>query len=135
MEIAQLAADDLIGVYRNLRDRKEALVEEQKKVIDPYNVQLKLIEGELLKRMQAGSVNSLPTDQGTAYTSTVASVKVANSGVFFDYLKESGHWELADIRAAKKEVEAYVEKEQSLPPGLDINRIIKCGVRKPTGVK
>jgi hypothetical protein len=50
-------------------------------------------------------------------------------------LRESGKWELADIRAAKKEVEAFVEDQKALPPGLDINRVIKCGVRKPTGVK
>ena len=135
MELTTLTTDNLIGVYRNIRERKEAKEAEQKEVLQPYKDQMKVIENLLLKRMQEGNVNSMPTDKGTAYQTVVSSVKVANSGAFFDYLRESGKWNLADIRAAKKEVEAFVESEKALPPGLDINRVIKIGVRKPTGVK
>jgi hypothetical protein len=135
MELDTLTTDNLVGVYRNIRDRKEAIEAQHKEQLEPYKENLKKIEGLLLKRMQDGSVTSVPTLQGTAYQRTVSSVKVANSGAFFDWLQSSGRWELADIRAAKKEVEAFVEKEQALPPGLDINRAIMCGVKKPTGIK
>jgi len=134
MEIGQVQDVRLIGAYRQLRDRKEAMVEKQRAEVKPLDTAMKQIETELLRRMQERGSDSTKTDEGTAFKTTVASIKVENSGAFFDWLTETGHWECAEIRGAKKEVEAYMEKHEALPPGLNINRMVKCGVRKPTGV-
>ena len=134
MDIATLTAANLIGAYRAIRERKEGIVDKHKVELAPYNTQLGLLEAELLSRMATEETNSFSTDKGTAYKSVVASVRVADSGAFFDWLRETGNWQYAEIRAAKKEVEAYVDENAALPPGLDINRAVKCGVRKPTGV-
>lgn len=135
IDLKKLTHANVIGVYRSMRERKEALAEKHKAELKPFNEQMTLLENELVRRMHEDGTNSFNTDNGTAYKRTLSSVRVANGGAFFDWLRETDNWQLADVRAAKKEVEAWLEKEQSLPPGLDINRVIKCGVNKPTGVK
>lgn len=135
LAVSDLTDANLIGVYRELRDRKEAMREEHAKQLAPYNEQMSTIESELLQRMADRGSDNSKTPHGTAYRSIASSVKVVNSGVFLDWLQETGNWECADIRGAKKEVEAYMEENEALPPGLDISRVVKCGVRKPTGVK
>lgn len=135
LEISDLTDANLIGAYRELRDRRDQLKDKHAKELAPYNTQMGSIESELLKRMDARGAENSKTPHGTAYKSIVSSVKVVNSGAFLDWLQETGSWECADIRGAKKEVEAYMEEHAALPPGLDVNRMVKCGVRKPTGVQ
>lgn len=135
MDLSTLSDERIILAYRTIRDRKEAREAEHKAEIAPYTTQMRAIETELIRRMNEREQNSTATDAGTAYKQVASSVKVVNSGTFLDWLKETGNWNCADIRGAKKEVESYLEEHQSLPPGLDISRVVKCGVRKPTGVK
>lgn len=135
MDFQKLTDAQLIGCYRELRDRADAIKEKHKAELAPYSQNMSAMESELLRRMDEREVNSTATNNGTAYKSVLTSVKVANSGVFLQWLKDTDQWHLADIRGAKKEVESYMEEHEALPPGLDASRIIKCGVRKPTGVK
>ena len=66
-----LTPAQMIEKYLALRDKKAALEAEHKKIIAPYNLVLGQLENFLLDDLNNAGGNSLATDAGTCYRTTV----------------------------------------------------------------
>jgi hypothetical protein len=123
---------DLIGRYIEIRDRKEEIAKEQKAVMARINSALSKIETILMEQLESAGSESIKTSAGTCYRSIRTSVKVEDREQFLDYIRSNEAWDLLESRAAKKDVEAFLEEHQDIPPGLSIRRDAIIGVRRPS---
>lgn len=122
--------DKIVERYVALRDKKAELkksFEEQAAVITEA---MDRLEAAILDHLNATGSESFRTAAGTAYKSVGTSITVADKVAFKDYLLETGQWELADIRAAKKNIEAFKAANDDIPPGLNWSQAVTVGVRR-----
>jgi hypothetical protein len=121
----------IVGVYRKLRERRDAakakFVEDQKPMLE----MLAVLEGEAKLRLSERGANSFSTDNGTCYTSVVHSFTAKNKTAFLEYVKEHDLWDLLDVRPAKKEVQEYLEKTKELPDGLATSSKVNTNFNAP----
>lgn len=132
-QLKSLKVDQLIAVYRKLRDRRDEakakFVESQK----PTLLLMQSIEGELATRMKDQGTESFKCAVGTAFKKITTTVKVKDWGAFFDFVLKTKSFDMLERRAAKGAVEEYVEANESCPPGLDIEREEEVQIRAPKG--
>lgn len=122
---------DLIQQYVDLRRKKTELAEQQKEAMAPYNSAMMGLENVFMAEMDKAGVDSVSArDVGTIYRSTRSTVTVADFEALKAFVLEHGAWELLQARANAPAVEAYLEDTGELPPGINLNRILKINVRK-----
>ena len=125
-------AQELIQKYIQIRDKKDEIAKEQKAVMARINHALTKIEGMLMEQLEASGSESMKTHAGTCYRSIRSSVTVEDREVFLDYVRQHEAWDLLESRAAKKDVEAFLEEHEDIPPGLRIRRDAVINVRRPS---
>ena len=122
---------ELIKKYIALRDWLEAdskAVEERQK---PYHDAMKAIEGMVQQKLIDEQTDSIKTEYGTAYRTTVMSVRMADRATFVDYVRQlPDGMEYFTNAVAKEKVKDYIEKNGSAPPGIDVTTIAKIGFRR-----
>lgn len=121
---------EYIEKYLQLRAFIKTREEDQKKELAPYREAMAALEALFKENMDRLGLDNLKTEAGTAYTSTVASVKTADSQAFFDFVKREEAWHLLEVRPAKTAVQEYVETHKVAPPGVDYSTQINVNVRK-----
>jgi hypothetical protein len=121
---------DYIDKYLQIRERKRVMEERHKEELRPLNDAMEKLEDFFQKNMDALGMDNLKAASGTAYLSTVSSVKAADKIAFLDFVREHDSWHLLDIRPAKTAMNEYVEEHGITPPGVDYTRITKVNVRK-----
>lgn len=144
--------DEVVEAYIALRQQKRDLEKAQEEALIPFNEKLDKIEAHLLGRMNQEGVDSYKTKHGTAYRSVKASVKIADSNIYKQFIftpvakmlseitgmpvesfltpiLESALWSLVDFRAGKKGVEEYIGDTKQVPPGLDVAQTTSVNVR------
>lgn len=133
MDITTLKNDQLIGVYRKLRERrdeaKKAFTESQKPTLEL----MERIEGELMLRMQDTGTNTFSCDTGTAYRVTNTTVSVKDWSAFLPYVLETQQYDMLERRAAKSAVVEFVDEHKELPPGLAMTQVDEVNIRAPKG--
>jgi len=132
MKLTELNDDQLITVYRKARDRRDdakaAFAESQKALLEL----LGNLELEAKRRMDERGATSFKSEHGTCFVQTETSVSVKDKSAFFDWLETTGKWELADIRAAKKELQNFAEATGGdLPPGVNMTQRKVAHFRAP----
>ena len=70
------------------------------------------------------------TDAGTAYVSTRYTTSLADPEAFMQHVINNKDFDLLDRRANATAVKEYVGKNNSLPPGCNLNAIQTVGVRR-----
>ena len=123
---------DLVDRYVAIRDKKEEIAAEQKAVMARLNKALSKIETLLMEHLEQAGSESIKTSAGTCYRSVRTSVKVEDREQFLDYVRTNQAWDLLESRAAKKDVEAFLEEHQDLPPGVSVRRDAVVNVRRPS---
>jgi hypothetical protein len=127
--------DQLIAVYRKMRERrdeaKKIFTESQKPLLDA----MQMIENVFLERFEESGETASKTPSGTAYTVTDTSVTVKEWGEFLGFVINNQAWDLLEHRAAKLSVVEYAEEHGDLPPGLSMSRMKKVNIRANTGVR
>ena len=88
---------ELIGRYRALRDKKNALNDAHKASIKPYDEALEIIENTLLAQMIEQGVNSFKAETGTAFQKTVMSVSTADKSALMSFVEENGRFDVKFI--------------------------------------
>lgn len=121
---------EYVDKYLQIRERKKELEARHKDELAPLNQALDALEDLFQKSLDASGLEQLKTGAGTAYKSTLASVKTADKEAFLDWVKQNDAWHLLDIRAAKTACEDFVEQTGSPPPGVSISHHLKINVRK-----
>jgi hypothetical protein len=122
----------LIGIYLELRTAKQQLEKQQEEALKPYTERMDKIEIALQKYMQDTRLNSLPTDNGTAYISVKRSASVADAAAFRGHVIETRGWDLADWRANVTAIETFVKEHGVVPPGVNWREFESVNVRRPT---
>lgn len=120
----------MVGTYVKLRDKVEALKAKHKDELAPYGAAMDKIEGLMLEHFNATGQDSAKTAHGTAYKQKQTSATVADRTMFMKFLEDNNRWDLADVRAAKKNIEDYIEESEAPPPGINFSASYKINFRR-----
>lgn len=126
-----MKASEAIEKYISLRDelakRKKAFEAEML----PLKNQMDRIEGKFLELFnKMGTDNMTVRGIGTAFKSTSSSATVADKEVFFNHVKETEEWNLMEVRAAKTQIDAYIEQHQTPPPGVNYSTTVNVRIQR-----
>jgi hypothetical protein len=122
-----------VELYRTLRRRIKELDAEHDKKMEGRRTNLKQLGGMLEEWLRSSNVDSVKTPSGTFYKSTRFTAAVKDAEAFLAYIRENAAWDLIERRANATAVKDYVKKNNSLPPGVNLNQITSVGVRAPKG--
>ena len=122
--------DALVAQYVKLRDKIKESDDAYKAKMAPAKDYLEKLNGVLLQQLQAAGAESVKTPYGTAYKTTKRSATVADSGEFRGFVIENRAWDMADWKANAPAVEAYLQENQQLPPGVNLTSVVVTGVRR-----
>lgn len=126
--------DEIVQKYRYFRSRKEELEAELKEKTAVYDAAMTQIENLLSAYMHELKLNSLPTDYGTAYKTTVTSITIKNKSEFLAYALEN-HPDLLQIQCNKTAIKEYEEDKKAgraakpYPPGIEVTKLSRVNVR------
>lgn len=121
---------DLIGKYVELRDKKAELKAAYTEKAAKIDTVLAKIEGKLLETFDQSGTESVRTEFGTAYKSTVVSCTTADKGAFLKFVQDNDAWPLLDARPLKSAIIEYKDQHQDIPPGLNWRSEIVVNVRR-----
>ena len=90
--------DEVVGQHRKLTAAVATIAARHAEELKPYQESLKAIEAWLLAKMQEEGVQNYKTPHGTAYQTTLRSVKMDNPVLFRDFI----------LRPAAAQIQALV---------------------------
>jgi hypothetical protein len=122
--------DELIGKYVELRDKKAEIKAAYTEKAAKIDAVLDKIEGKLLETFTKSGTESVRTEFGTAYKSTVVSCTTADKSVFLKFVQDNDAWPLLDARPLKSAIVEYQEQHQNIPPGLNWSSEVVVNVRR-----
>lgn len=131
---SEVTDDALIAENFKLEDQLKAGTAKLNEWAAPIKTRMKEIEDELFARLSQRGSDSTKTDSGTAYKSTVGSVKVENREALFDFVAEN--WEkygneMMQLGAAIGPVRAYMDdNDGNLPPGVNITNFTRLNIKR-----
>lgn len=122
---------DYIGKYIALRNTVAALTAEHEERVKPYAEAMQAIEGAVTEEINRLGGESVKTDQGTAYRSTLLAVKVADRELFMDFIFDGRREGFLTSAVAKEAVKEWLDEHNgALPPGIDVTYIYRTNFRK-----
>lgn len=123
--------DDLVDKYIRLRDKKRQVQERHKDEINKYDVVLRDIETLFLAEFNRTGMNSVNTNHGVAFKKTQTSVTIADKDIFREFIwSDPDNWIFADLRANAPAVQAYLDENESLPPGVNLTSRLTVSVQR-----
>lgn len=138
MDEGEPSIDDLVLKYRQFRQKKEDIDNEAKEKMKVYADAMETIENYLAEYMHNLKLTSLPTKNGTAYGTTVTSVKILDKSKFFQYAIKN-NTELLQFSCNKTALKDYEEEKNKkgdiirpakpYPPGIEVTKLKKVNVR------
>lgn len=133
----------LIGEYHTLNDHAAAESKRFQEYLKPAVERIELIRQALHAKALAQKVNGFPTDEGTAYLSTIVSHKIDPDSTYKD---ASGRDALLDwmldnwdkygseglmLNVSKAVVDAYMqENDGKPPPGLKLESMQRVNIKR-----
>lgn len=133
VEIDDKRVDELIAMYIAARnqlatDRKGYKAREAK-----VKMHLQMISMVLMNKAdQAGGVDTLATDKGTAYRKIKETFSVSNWDDLCAYVKLTGNFSVLQKRVSPNAVKEVREQEGELPGGVEPRVEVEFAVRSPT---
>lgn len=117
----QMTPSQLVKAYIALREKKAALKKQYDEQVAAIESAQGKVEAALLSAMTEMGVESLRTENGTAYVTLQTSVTVADQDAFKEFcLRQDDPFEFVDVRASKSAVLAFKEATGgNLPPGVN----------------
>lgn len=125
-----MKVDTLVERYIKIRDKLAILEEAHKAAIAPYKEAQAKIEETLLAHFNETGQESARTAAGTAYRQKATSATVADRSEFLNYVRGNDRWDLVDARAAKKNIEEYIDEHEAPPPGINFSTSYKVNFRR-----
>lgn len=127
----EASANDIIGAYVKLRAEKDRETAEYKARVKSIDERMKKLEVWLQMWLTTENVNSVNTDAGTAYKTTVEQATVSDMNSFIEFVKENEAWHLLEKRVSKTGVRELLDADEPLPPGINWYVTTAINVRKP----
>lgn len=123
-------ADWLVEKYIALRDKKKEITERHKKELEPYNLNLGLMEAALLDILLSNKADNMKLAVGTFYKTTRTSAVVTKWADVLDFVREKDAWELLEARVSSTAAQAILEETKAPIPGVEIKRETSLNVRR-----
>jgi len=121
-----------VAQYISLRDKKKLIEKQHKDQLAPFVALMEEIEGMLLNYMQRSGSNSIATDGGTVYISTVPRATVSDAAAFRSWVISNNLYELADWRANAPRIMDFInEHNGQVPPGVNPSTFTSVRFRRP----
>jgi hypothetical protein len=121
----------LVQKYIELRDTVDAFTKCYEDKVKPYKEAMETIANAMLGRLNDQQTQSVKTEHGTAYVSTLMSAKVVDRDTFINYVMSHEAFNLLTSNVAKDAVKEFMENSSGqLPPGVDVTYINKCLFRR-----
>lgn len=111
--------DELVRTYIQVREKKSQLKAAYEEKASELTALQDKIEALLLIKFGELGVESIKTDEGTAYTSVQTRASVADWDTFWAFVKEHEAYDMVERRVSKAAVEQYKSANDDLPPGLN----------------
>jgi len=122
---------DYIGQYIKLRNTVAVLTAEHEERVRPYTEAMQALEGMVTEEINRLGGESIKTEQGTAYRTTVLATKVADRELFMDFVFDGRREGFLTSAVAKDAVKEYMDDHAgAVPPGIDVTLIHKTNFRK-----
>lgn len=123
---------EMIQQYIKLRDHVELKTREFEAGLKPYRDGMAAIESAVSQQIIEMGGESIKTEFGTAYRTTVMAVKMADRQAFMEFVTQDWGEREAFLTSAvtKDVVKDWIEQNNSKPPGLDIAYIHKTNFRR-----
>lgn len=123
---------EMIQQFIKLRDHVAAKTAEFEASLKPYKDGMAAIENAVSTQIIELGGESIKTEFGTAYRTTVMAVKMADRETFMKFVADDWDARNAFLTSAvtKEEVKEWVEQNNALPPGLDVTYIHKTNFRR-----
>lgn len=118
--------DAIIAEYVRLRDACDAAEARVKEECAPAKENMRLIEAALLKYLQGTSSQHIKTPHGTAYLSSLVSMRVADWDALLQHILDTEGYDLLERRVSKT---ACMDRSDPVP-GVERSEIIKVGIRR-----
>jgi hypothetical protein len=117
--------------YITLRDHKSKLDAEHKTRVAEIDAQMKNAEAFLLNHLNESGLDRVGVGAGTVFVQVKTMPSIKDKASFVDYIKQSGHVELLQLRVSSTAVKEFMENNnQQLPPGVDITTAREVTVRR-----
>ncbi len=122
---------EMIGEYIRCRDWLEADDAKHAERQKPVRLRMELLEGAVTEALLAAGGDSLKTEHGTAYRSTVLAVRCASREDFMDFVFDGRREGFLTSAVAKDAVKEYMSMhEGQVPPGVDVTYVHKTNFRR-----
>lgn len=124
---------ELIQRYIQLRDYVEAKTKALEAELKPYKDGMASIEGAVSQQIIDLGGESIKTEHGTAYRTTVMAVKVADREAFMQFVADDFGERSSFLTSAvtKETVRDWMEQNNAVPPGLNVTNVHKTNFRRP----
>lgn len=128
-------ANDLVAEYFQLKDQLEVWNKKVAEHIKPTQVRMEELSNLLLALLNQQGAESLKTDHGTAYKSTIVTPSIVDREAYLDFIEanwgEIGNEMLQLAAPQKKAVQDYIDSHNGmLPPGTKLSSFTRVNVRR-----
>ena len=125
---------ELVKIYLTIRSEREKVQSEWEAVDQEFKNELSMIEQSLMVVCNESNAKSIRTDFGTVYRRLNERYTVADGDLFRKFVMENNAPELFEQRIAQSRFKEFIaeQKEESLPPGVNVMREFTIVVRKPS---
>ena len=122
---------EAVSLYIQLRDKKAEMKAEFDASIAPLNEKMDKLEAKLLDVFNKTGMDSVKTENGTAYTAVRTTASIADREAFMEFVKANEEWSLLEVRASKTAIEQFRDSNNDeLPPGVNIRSERVVNIRR-----
>jgi phage host-nuclease inhibitor protein Gam len=122
---------EAVSLYIQLRDKKAEMKAEFDASIAPLNEKMDKLEAKLLDVFNKTGMDSVKTENGTAYTAVRTTASIADREAFMEFVKANEEWSLLEARASKTAIEQFRDSNNGeLPPGINIRSERVVNIRR-----
>jgi hypothetical protein len=132
-EAVKIKPDELIEEYITLRDQKQQKEKEFEAAVDEvYTQRMKAIEVTLIDMLNDLGIDSMKSENGTAFKKISTSVTTADAREFRRHIIGTEQWDLADWKPNKTIINDMVERGEPIPPGVNRSAFYTISIRRKT---
>jgi phage host-nuclease inhibitor protein Gam len=122
---------EAVSLYIQLRDKKAEMKADFDASIAPLNDKMDKLEAKLLDVFNKTGMDSVKTENGTAYTAVRTTASIADREAFMEFVKANEEWSLLEVRASKTAIEQFRDSNNDeLPPGVNIRSERVVNIRR-----
>jgi hypothetical protein len=121
----------LTRVYLKIRDTRSQLTQQFNEKDKELKDQQLRIEAELLRFLQANSVDSVKSENATVYRQEELTPSASDWDALYSWIKEHDAFDALEKRVKKTFIKEYAEtNDGALPPGVSVYREYVVRVRR-----